>query len=120
MQPLKPLNEQTVVVTGASSGIGRQTALRLAGRNARVVIAARNGAALATVEEQIRRNGGRAMAVPTDVTNEAQVQVLADRAADAFDGIDTWVNNAGVSAYGAFEQLTSEEFRRVLEVNFLG
>ena len=120
MQRLKHLNEQTVVVTGASSGIGRQTALRFAEAGARVALAARNGTVLATVEDEIRRAGGRALAVPTDVTDEAQVQALADQAAETFGGIDTWVNNAGVSAYGSVEQLSSDEFSRVLDVNFFG
>jgi NAD(P)-dependent dehydrogenase (short-subunit alcohol dehydrogenase family) len=120
MRALKRLNEQTVVVTGASSGIGRQTALRLAAKGASVVVTARNGTALAAVADEIRRAGGRALAVPTDVTDEAQVQALAGRAAETFGGIDTWVNNAGVSAYGSMEQLGSDEFRRVLDVNFLG
>lgn len=120
MQPLKPLAEQTIIITGASSGIGRATALAAGRRGARVVIAARDADALATLEDEIRRGGGRALAVPTDVAVEEQVQALAERAAETFGGIDTWVNNAAVSGYGAFEQLTAEEFRRIMDVNFLG
>src|SRR5215207_218412 len=106
MQSLKPLREQTIVITGASSGIGRATALGAAIRGARVVLAARDAEALAALEEEIRRRGGRALAVPTDVSVEAQLQALADRAAETFGGIDTWVNGAAVSVYGAFEQHT--------------
>lgn len=120
MQPLKPLQEQTIVITGASSGIGRATALAAARRGARVVLAARDAAELAGLEDEIRRAGGRALAVPTDVTVEPQVQALADRAAETFGSIDTWVNNAGVSVYGAFEQLCSEEARRIMDVNYFG
>jgi NAD(P)-dependent dehydrogenase (short-subunit alcohol dehydrogenase family) len=120
MQPLKPLAEQVVVITGASSGIGRATVLAAARRGARTVLAARDGAALSALEEEIRRGGGRALAVPTDVSVEDQVRALADRAADTFGRIDTWVNGAGVSAYGAFEQLSLEEYRQVMEINFFG
>lgn len=120
MQPLKPLPDQVIVVTGASSGIGRATALAAATRGARVVLAARDAGALATLEDEIRRGGGRALAVPTDVSVEEQVRALAARAAETFGGIDTWVNDAAVSAYGTFEQLPPEEFRRVIDVNFFG
>ncbi len=118
--PLKPLAEQTIVITGASSGIGRATALAAARRGARVVLAARDAAALATLADEIRRSGGRAFAVPTDVADEAQVQVLAARAAETFGGIDTWVNNAAVTAYGAVERLPAAEMRRIMDVNFFG
>ena len=120
MQPLKPLAEQTIVITGASSGIGRATALMAARRGASVVLAARGAQALTSLEEEIRRDGGRALAVPADVSVEEPVQALAERAVETFGGIDTWVNGAAVSAYGAFEQVTPEEFRRVMDVNFLG
>jgi NAD(P)-dependent dehydrogenase (short-subunit alcohol dehydrogenase family) len=120
MTVLKPIAEQTMVITGASSGIGRLTALTAAGRGARVVLAARDAEALTALEERIRRSGGRALAVPSDVSDEEQVQALADRAADTFQGIDTWVNNAAVSVYGTFLQVPTSDARRVLEVNFLG
>src|SRR5690242_16362351 len=120
MEPLKPLNEQTVVITGASSGIGRATALMAGRRGARVVLAARDAEALATLAGEVQRLGGRALAVPTDVADEAQVQALARQAAESFGGIDTWVNDAAVSAYGTFQQLPPEEFRRVVEVNLFG
>ena len=118
--PLKPLAEQTIVITGASSGIGRATALAAAERGARVVLAARDAEALAGLEDEIRCSGGRALAVPMDVSIEEQVYALADRAADTFQGIDTWVNNAAVSAYGTFMTVPTAEVRRVLDVNFLG
>src|SRR5215213_256112 len=120
MQPLKPLREQTIVITGASSGIGRATALAAARRGARVVLAARDAESLSALEEEIRRGGGRALAVPTDVSVEAEVQALADRAAESLGGIDTWVNNAGISGYGAFEQISSAEAHRIMDVNYFG
>jgi short-subunit dehydrogenase len=119
-QPLKPAGQQVVVITGAASGIGRESAIRFAKRGARVVLAARGEAALKEVESEIRVAGGQALAVPTDVADWPQVERLAARAVDAFGRIDTWVNDAGVSAYGTFEQLTLDEFRRVVEVNFFG
>src|SRR5215211_3098834 len=120
MQALKRLAEQTIVITGASSGIGRATALDAACCGARVVVAARDAEALTTLVDEIQRAGGRALAVPTDVAVEEQVRALAEQAAETFDGIDTWVNGAAVSAYGTFEQLPPGEFRRLIDVNFFG
>jgi NAD(P)-dependent dehydrogenase (short-subunit alcohol dehydrogenase family) len=120
MQPLKPIREQAVVVTGASSGIGRATALKFAREGARTVLAARDAQALSDLESLIRSEGGQALAVPTDVAEWPQVEHLAKRAAESFGRIDTWVNNAAVSDYGAFEQIPLEEFRRVMDVNFFG
>jgi short-subunit dehydrogenase len=120
MQPLKPIAEQTIVITGASSGNGRATALAAAERGARVVLAARDAEALGALQRTIRERGGEAVAVPTDVAVEAEVQRLAERAEEAFGGIDTWVSNAAVSLYGEIRDLTTEEVRRVMDVNFFG
>jgi NAD(P)-dependent dehydrogenase (short-subunit alcohol dehydrogenase family) len=118
LPPLKPLSEQRVVITGASSGIGRITARRFAEAGARVVLAARDTTAL---EELAATLGSeRAIAVPTDVADEAGVKALAQRAVAAFGGIDTWVNNAGISVYARFEEIPADEFRRVVEVDFFG
>ena len=116
----RPLAQQVVVVTGASSGIGRETALALGRRGARVAVAARNADALRSLVDEVRRLGSGAVAVPTDVADYAQVEALADRAVQEYGRIDTWVNNAAVSAYGTVEQMTPEEIRRVIEVNLLG
>jgi len=116
----KPIGEQVVVITGASSGIGRETAMRFARRGARVVLTARNEEALRTVESAITGEGGRALAIPADVTDWNQVQQVAQRAVDTFGGIDTWVSNAAVSVYGAFRQVPVEEYRRVMDVNWMG
>ena len=116
----RPVSEQVVVITGASNGIGRATALAFAAQGARVVCAARSVQALDTLVEQIRADGGSAMAVPTDVADPAAVRALADAAESRFGRIDTWVNNAAVSVWGRVEDITDAEFDRVMRVNFLG
>jgi len=116
----RPVKEQVVVITGASSGIGRETALAFGRVGASVVLAARSEADLQEVASQVERLGGRALVVPTDVADWPQVQRLADTAIDHFGRIDTWVNNAAVSIYATVEQLTPEEIDRVIHVNLLG
>jgi NAD(P)-dependent dehydrogenase (short-subunit alcohol dehydrogenase family) len=116
----KDLSHQVVVITGASSGIGRETALEFGRRGARVVAAARNQAALQTLADEIGRLGGEAVPVVTDVSDFAQVSALASRAADRFGRIDTWVNNAAVSTYGTVAQMDAAELHRVVEVNLMG
>jgi NAD(P)-dependent dehydrogenase (short-subunit alcohol dehydrogenase family) len=116
----RPVAEQVVVIVGASSGIGRASATAFAARGARVVCAARGVPALDTLVAEIQRSGGTAMAVPADVTDAAAVGTLAATAEERFGRIDTWVNAAAVSVYGRFEEITDEEFDRVMRVNFLG
>jgi len=116
----RPLAEQSVVVVGASSGIGRATALRFARKGAAVTCAARSEDDLQSLVDEIEGSGGRALAVPTDVADPAAVQRLADAAEARFGRIDTWVQSAAVSVWGRVEDITDEEFDRVLRVNFLG
>jgi NAD(P)-dependent dehydrogenase (short-subunit alcohol dehydrogenase family) len=116
----RPVSNQVIVITGASSGIGRETAVMLGERGASVVLAARNEAALHEVAKEIDRLGGVAQVVVTDVAEWSQVERLAQVAVDRFGRIDTWVNNAAVSAYATVEELTVEEIERVLQVNLLG
>lgn len=116
----RDLTDAVVVITGASSGIGTATATELARHGTAVVLAARSAAALHEVAQRCRDLGGRALVVPTDVTDPAAVQQLADRAVAEFGHLDGWVNNAAVSAVGLFDEIGVEEFRRVLEVNLLG
>src|SRR3954454_6447028 len=102
----RPLHDQVVVITGASSGIGRETALELGRRGAAVVLAARNEGALQEVAKEIERLGGKAQVTVTDVAEWDQVERLAQAAVERFGRIDTWINNAAVSAYGTVEQMT--------------
>ena len=96
----RPLGEQVIVIMGASSGIGREIALRAGGRGASVVVAARGATALHALVEDIREHGGHAIAVVADVTRWGEVRLVADRAVAAFGAIDTWVNCAAVSVFG--------------------
>ena len=116
----KPVSEQVVVIAGASTGIGRATALAFAAEGARVVCAARSTMALDTLVEEIRGAGGQAVAVPTDVADPAAVRALAELAEQQFARIDTWVNLAAVGIWGRVEDITGAEFERVMRVNFLG
>jgi NAD(P)-dependent dehydrogenase (short-subunit alcohol dehydrogenase family) len=116
----RPISEQVIVITGASSGIGLVTAREAARRGAKVVLAARNARDLEKAAEEIRRDGGDAIAVPTNVTSYEQVEALARRSVEEFGRIDTWVNNAGVSLYATFEEASLEDFRQVVEVIFYG
>ncbi len=116
----RPLNQQVVVVLGASSGIGRETALHLAPRGASLVLAARNEEALQAAADEVERLGGNALGVPTDVVDFEQVRALRDRAVEHFGRIDTWVNACAVSLYGTVEDTTPQEIRRVIEVTLLG
>ena len=107
-------------VVGASSGIGRATALAFARRGAHVVCAARGAQALDTLVNEVTTAGGTASAVPTDVADPVAVRALATAAEERFGRVDTWVNVAAVSIFGRIEDITDEEFDRVLRVNFLG
>ncbi|HEY8400930.1 MAG TPA: SDR family oxidoreductase [Cytophagaceae bacterium] len=109
-----------VVITGASSGIGRATALEFASLGHTVVLAARRTEALAQLKLECEEAGGRALAVPTDVSIEAEVNRLASTAIKEFGRIDVWVNNAAVSLLGKFEEIPIEHFRRVIETNLFG
>ncbi len=116
----RPLSEQVVVITGASSGIGRATAELMAERGASVVVAARNETALDTLVAEIEGRGGRAERVVADVADPDQVELIGERAMSRFARIDSWVNNAAVSIYATVEQLEPAEMRRLIEVNLLG
>ena len=118
--PKRSMSGQVVVVTGASQGIGRATALLLASDGASVVAVARNELALRSLAGDIRRTGGVADIVVADVADAAQVERVAAHAVDRFGRIDTWVNNAAVSVYAAVEELEPEEMERVVRVNLLG
>jgi NAD(P)-dependent dehydrogenase (short-subunit alcohol dehydrogenase family) len=117
---LKPVDRQVVAIVGASSGIGRETALQFAKRRAKVVVSARSESGLNTLVDEISRFGGDAIAIPADVSILEQVQKVADKTVDYYGRLDTWVHAAATAVIAPFEQVTPEEFRRVIDVNLMG
>jgi short-subunit dehydrogenase len=117
---LKPVEEQVIVITGASSGIGLATAQAAAQRGAQVVLAARSIDTLERICDDIEAAGGEAMAVEVDVGSRDDVERLAQTVIDRFGRIDTWVNNAGVAIYGRLEQVSEADSRRLFDTNFWG
>jgi short-subunit dehydrogenase len=111
---------KTYVVTGASSGIGRGVALKLARLHANVVLAARRVDLLQEVAAQAAAAGGTALVMATDVSNPNDVQRLADASAARFGRVDVWINNAGVGAIGRFEDIPIADHARVVDVNLKG
>jgi len=117
---IRKLRGTTAVITGATSGIGRETALGFARAGARVVVAGRRKERLRELVSEIEAKGGEALAVPTDVADQAQVEQLIEKAVARFGRIDTLVNNAGVGIAARFADMSLEDFRRVMDVNFWG
>jgi NAD(P)-dependent dehydrogenase (short-subunit alcohol dehydrogenase family) len=120
MVQLKPVEEQVVALMGASSGIGRETALRFAERGARVVVSARSEEGPNSLVEEVRDKGGQATAIPAEVTDFEQVKAVANAAVEKYGRLDTWVHLAAVGLFATFEQTTPEEFARVIDVNLMG
>jgi len=116
----RPLEEAVVVVTGASSGIGRAAALRLSRRARGLALCARSEPPLAGVAAACGAAGAETLHRALDVADEAAVEALAAATVERFGRIDVWVNNAGVIAYGPFEEIPSEVFRGVIETNLMG
>ena len=117
---LKPLSQQAIVVTGASSGIGLATARMAASRGASVVMVARNQEALEDAAEAIIAEGGRAAVCAVDIAQGDWAEKVGKVATRAFDGFDSWVNNAAVALYAPVEEVTEEEHRRVFDVGYFG
>ncbi|MFN2397176.1 MAG: SDR family oxidoreductase [Gemmatimonadaceae bacterium] len=117
---LRPIDEQVMVITGASSGIGLVTAKMAARQGASVVIAARNENDLERAVEQIRAEGGRAVHIAGDVADAAFVERIADTAVREFGRIDTWVNNAAVAVYGRIMEVDLDDMRRQFDVIYWG
>lgn len=117
---LRSLHEQSVVIFGASSGIGRQAALDFAARGARVTVAARSRSGLESLVAEICQAGGEAIYVTADAANFEDVKAVADAAYTRYGRLDTWVHAAGTMIIAEFERTTPTEFKRVIEVNLLG
>ena len=117
---IRKLRGTTVVITGATSGIGRETALEFVRAGARVVIAGRREARLQELSAEIASMGGRSLGIRTDVADQPQVERLIEQTIKEFGRIDVLVNNAGVGAAARFDEMSLEDFRRVMDVNFWG
>ncbi|GAA4105910.1 SDR family oxidoreductase [Enteractinococcus coprophilus] len=114
------LKGAVVVITGASSGVGRATARQFAQAGSNVILAARGEVALEKTAEECRKLGAKALAVPTDTTSAQAVEALARQAVERFGRIDVWVNSAAVHLFGAVETVPLDHFQRVLETNVMG
>ncbi|HEY9858068.1 MAG TPA: SDR family oxidoreductase [Candidatus Obscuribacterales bacterium] len=117
---LKPISDQVVVVVGASSGIGRETALQFAKNRAKLVVSARSEAKLASLVDEIRGFGGEVTSVIADVAEFEQVKAIADKAVEVYGRLDTWVHAPSTVVFAPFDQTKPEEFKRVIEVSLLG
>ncbi|HEX4730212.1 MAG TPA: SDR family NAD(P)-dependent oxidoreductase [Solirubrobacterales bacterium] len=115
-----PLADRVVAITGASSGIGEATALALAAAGAKVALAARRAERLEEIVARIEAAGGEALAIPTDVADEAQANAFVRAAAERFGRLDALVNNAGVMQLGPIDGAPTEEWRRMIDVNVFG
>jgi NAD(P)-dependent dehydrogenase (short-subunit alcohol dehydrogenase family) len=114
------MSPRVVVVTGASGGIGRASAVAFAGRGAKVGLLARGEHGLQAAADEVRRAGGEALVLPTDTADPDQVEAAAERAEAELGEIDVWVNDAFTSVFSPFDQIGADEFKRVTEVSYLG
>ncbi len=117
---LKPLSQQVIVITGASSGIGLATARMAADKGAKVVLVARNSEALDEIVVGINNGGGHATMVDADIADDDAAERIAAHAIDMYGGFDTWVNNAAAALYARLEEVTLAEHRRVFDVGYFG
>jgi short-subunit dehydrogenase len=117
---LKPIEEQVIVITGASSGIGLATAEAAASRGARLVLAARSDATLGDLVERLGSRGCEVISVHCDVADREEVEAVGRAAIARFGRIDTWVNNAGVGMYGRLDLTDEDDARRLFDVDFWG
>ncbi|HEX6278458.1 MAG TPA: SDR family NAD(P)-dependent oxidoreductase, partial [Pyrinomonadaceae bacterium] len=117
---LKPLAEQVMVITGATSGIGLVTARKAARRGTKLVLAARNEDALDKLVWELKEHGSEVLPVAADVGVEGEVHKIEAEALHRFGDFDTWVNNAGVSIYGKLLDVSIEDFHQLFATNFWG
>src|SRR6185437_7543547 len=118
--PRGPLSGRVVIVTGASSGIGAATARELARQGATIVLAARRQDLLEAQVQAITTAGGQALAIPTDVTDGAEITRLVEQTVQAFGRVDVLVNNAGIGQLGWYAKASDESIRQLVDVNLLG
>lgn len=119
--PDSPFENLSVIITGASSGIGRELARQLSAQHARVVLAARQAEKLAELAVECEQLGGQALAVPTDVTHAGQCRSLVEKAVAQFGRLDMLVNNAGSTMWARFDEVTDLSiFEKIMQVNYLG
>ncbi|MFL5899169.1 MAG: SDR family oxidoreductase [Solirubrobacterales bacterium] len=116
----RPLEQAVVAITGASSGIGRAAALRIARRGASLALCARREGPLAEVAAECEAAGAATLHRALDVADEEAVEAFADAVEQRFGRLDVWVNNAATMAYGTFDDIPSEVFRRIVETNLMG
>jgi len=117
---MESLRDQVVEITGASSGFGKGAALRFAEEGANLVLAARRKSLLKELAKGCEKLGVKTVVVETDVSNSDDMEDLAQKAVDEFGRIDVWVNNAGVSTFGRFDEIPLKEHEQVIETNLLG
>ena len=120
MTQLKPINQQVVAVVGASSGIGRDTALRFAKLGAKVVVSARSQSGLESLVDEIRSLGGEATYIVADVSDFEQVKAIADKTVEVYGRLDTWVHSSATGVFAPFDNITPEEFKRIIDVTLMG
>ncbi|HEX6959122.1 MAG TPA: SDR family oxidoreductase [Ferrovibrio sp.] len=111
---------KTIAITGAAAGVGRATAHRFARPGRQIALIARDATALETVKAEVEGRGARALALPLDVADAAAVSQAAERIEQDLGPIDVWINDAMLTVFSPFSEMTAEEFRRVTEVTYLG
>jgi NAD(P)-dependent dehydrogenase (short-subunit alcohol dehydrogenase family) len=117
---LKPISQQVVAIIGASSGIGRETALQFARKGAKVVVSARNELGLNSLVAEIQATGGEAKAISGDVADFERVKAIANYTVEQYGRLDTWVHCAATGILAPFAEITPEEFKRVIDVTLMG